>query len=146
MIGSTIICEDIRSLPRVAKEIISSFPDENIFLISGKMGSGKTTLIKEICKLLDVEDVVSSPTFSIVNEYKSSDEKSIYHFDLYRIKAPEELMDIGYEEYTFGDAICLIEWPELAQSLMPDSYVLINIEVDEASGNRLFNYYLHKGN
>lgn len=142
MIQSQIVCESRSDLPVVAQKILDTFLDKKIFLISGKMGAGKTTLIKELCKLLDVVDIVNSPTFSIINEYKTAKGSSIYHFDLYRIKAPEELLDIGYEEYIFSGSVCLIEWPELAESLMPESYVLINIEVNEINGNRIFNLNL----
>lgn len=138
MIQSAIVCESRSDLPDVAQKILATFQDKKIFLVSGKMGAGKTTLIKELCKLLDVVDIVNSPTFSIINEYKTTNGSSIYHFDLYRIKVPEELLDIGYEEYIFSGSVCLIEWPELAESLMPESYVLINIEVNELNGNRIF--------
>jgi len=107
------------------------------------MGAGKTTFIKEICKQLQVVDVVNSPTFSIVNEYKTVKGSSVYHFDLYRIRESNELLDIGYEEYLFSDSVCLIEWPELAMELLPTSFVLINIEEEERTGDRLFEISFH---
>jgi len=93
------------------------------------MGSGKTTLIKELCKQMHVADVVSSPTFALVNEYFTDKGQSIFHFDFYRIKSIEEAFDFGYEEYFFGDGICFIEWPEVIQELIPDEAILIKIEV-----------------
>ena len=121
--------------------MIAELGDERIFAFEGKMGAGKTTLIKSFCEVLGVEDVVSSPTFSLVNVYNDQDGNNIYHFDFYRIKKLEEVFDIGYEEYFFSGDYCLIEWPEMVKPLMPDKYVLISIEVDK-SENRLINYRL----
>lgn len=143
MTKTNIRCTGIKELHRVASQILSLYPSEKIFLISGKMGAGKTTFIKEICKQLQVVDVVNSPTFSIVNEYKTSKGYSVYHFDLYRIRESNELLDIGYEEYLFSDSVCLIEWPELAMELLPTSFVLINIEEEERTGDRLFEISFH---
>ncbi len=123
-------------LADTARSIVQQFAGEKLFLLYGRMGAGKTTLIKELCKALQVIDVVNSPTFSIVNEYKTVSGESVFHFDLYRIKSPVELLDIGYEEYLFSDSICLIEWPELATDLMPESYISIFIEVDEQTASR----------
>lgn len=143
MTTTIIRCSGLKELPLVASKLLSLYPDETIFLFSGKMGSGKTTFIKEICRQLEVEDVVNSPTFSIVNEYKTIEGSSVFHFDLYRIRQSSELLDIGYEEYLFSDAVCLIEWPELALDLLPASYVLVNIEVEEQTGDRLFEISFH---
>jgi len=93
------------------------------------MGSGKTTLIKKLCAALGVKDDVSSPTFSLVNEY-SGNNGPIYHFDLYRIKNEEELYDIGYEDYFFSGYLCLVEWPEMASGLIPKKHVMVNIRVE----------------
>lgn len=131
-------CSNLKDLENVARHILEVFHDQNIFLLSGKMGAGKTTLIKEMCRVLNVVDVVNSPTFSIVNEYRTNENKSVFHFDLYRIKSPEELMDIGYEEYIYSNSVCFIEWPELATTLMPPSYVMIQIEADPESQERYF--------
>jgi len=144
MTDTVIRCSDISELPMVADQLVKSYPDIKIFLLSGKMGAGKTTLIKEICKTLGVVDVVNSPTFSLVNEYKTVDGESVFHFDLYRIKSPVELLDIGYEEYIFSGAVCLIEWPELANDLMPSSHVLINIDADERTDERIFQFSRHE--
>lgn len=132
-------CENIQQLDEIAQQILEYRPGEKIYLISGKMGAGKTTFIKSMCKILNVVDVVNSPTFSIINEYKTLGGDRIFHFDLYRIKSAVELLDIGYEEYIDSGDFCLIEWPELANGLMPSSFVMINIEVEEDSGTRLIN-------
>ncbi|HLN53131.1 MAG TPA: tRNA (adenosine(37)-N6)-threonylcarbamoyltransferase complex ATPase subunit type 1 TsaE [Lentimicrobium sp.] len=131
-------CNKISELETIAEQILLLYPDEKIFLISGKMGAGKTTLIKSMCQALNVVDVVNSPTFSIVNEYTTLQGSSIYHFDLYRIKSPAELLDIGYEEYIYSGSYCLIEWPELTTKLMPSSFVMVKIDVEELSEMRSF--------
>ncbi len=135
-------CKDLSELKSIAKYILEACSSEKIFLLSGKMGAGKTTLIKEMCNVMGVIDVVNSPTFSIVNEYRTDNGKSVFHFDLYRIKSPTELLDLGYEEYLYSDSVCLIEWPELAIDLMPSVYVMINIEVDEMTSERTFSMQL----
>jgi tRNA threonylcarbamoyladenosine biosynthesis protein TsaE len=95
------------------------------------MGVGKTTIIKAICKLLDVVDLVSSPTFTLVNEYKTSGGDTIYHIDFYRIKKQEEVFDFGVEEYWSGDSYCFMEWPELVGDILPEETVSVRIIVDE---------------
>lgn len=146
MVDKIIRCGDLSELPKVAEQILELYPHEKLFLFFGKMGAGKTTLIKEICRVLNVIDVVNSPTFSIVNEYATNNGSSVYHFDLYRIKSPTELLDIGYEEYIYGNYVCLIEWPELATGLLPTSYVMIKIEVEDPTGDRTFSISLEKSN
>jgi len=112
-----------------AKQIINSSNNHKIWTFDGEMGAGKTTLIKAICKNLGVTDEVSSPTFSLVNEYKTSDGKTLYHFDFYRIKNIEEVYDIGYEDYFFSGNICLIEWPEKVVELLEnEDFYEIKIE------------------
>jgi tRNA threonylcarbamoyladenosine biosynthesis protein TsaE len=102
---------------------------EKIILFSGQMGAGKTTLIKAFCNHLGVKDEVSSPTFSLVNEYESN-VGPIYHFDLYRIQSEEELYDIGYEDYFFSGYLCLVEWPEMASGIIPENHILVHIQVE----------------
>ncbi|HEY9114743.1 MAG TPA: tRNA (adenosine(37)-N6)-threonylcarbamoyltransferase complex ATPase subunit type 1 TsaE [Bacteroidales bacterium] len=131
----------VSELAAISKSMISEMGDERIFAFEGKMGAGKTTLIKSVCEVLGVEDVVSSPTFSLVNVYNDKDGNNIYHFDFYRIKKLEEVFDIGYEEYFYSGDYCLIEWPEMVKQVMPDSYVLVSIEVDD-NENRLISYSL----
>ncbi len=110
---------------RLLEELINT---NKLIFFSGEMGAGKTTLIKEFCKFLGVKDEVSSPTFSLVNEYES-DIGPIYHFDLYRIQSEEELYDIGYEDYFFSGYLCLVEWPEMASGVIPAEHVMVNIRV-----------------
>jgi tRNA threonylcarbamoyladenosine biosynthesis protein TsaE len=108
-----------------------------IVAISGQMGAGKTTLIKSICQKLGVVKEVSSPTFSLVNEYNTADNKLIYHFDFYRIRSIEEVYDIGYEDYFYSGNLCMIEWPEMIEELLhPNETTSITISV-LANGNRM---------
>ena len=122
----------INSLDQIgdaSREFIANMGDSRVFAFYGKMGAGKTTFIKAICEELGVEDVITSPTFAIVNEYTSEKlaEKSIYHFDFYRIKKIEEVYDMGYEDYFYSGCLCLIEWPELVEELLPDDAVRVTI-------------------
>lgn len=132
---------ELSELPQVARKILSDMKDERIFAITGKMGAGKTTLIKAFCDELGVESMVSSPTFALVNEYTDKDHQSIFHFDFYRIKKIEEVYDIGYEEYLFSDNYCFMEWPELIMGLLPAQYVDLSIEEAE-NGDRIIRYSL----
>ena len=123
----------IASLDRIsiaAEEFISQTSGYKIFAFYGEMGVGKTTLIKEICKKLHVVNMVSSPSFSIINEYITDKGDRIYHFDFYRIKNLEEVFDLGYEDYLYSGSYCLIEWPELVEALLPENIVRVTIEVD----------------
>ena len=133
-----IRCHDPLQLDEVASAIISQFPNSRIFTLSGPMGAGKTTFIQGVCKVLQVKYVVNSPTFSIVNEYLTSEGKSVFHFDLYRLRKQEELLDIGYEDYFYSGNYCFVEWPEMAAELMPDDAVQISIRVDESDQTRIF--------
>lgn len=126
----------LADLDRVAKEIVDFTRNDRFFIFEGEMGAGKTTLIKALCKAMGVQEVVSSPTFSIVNEY-DADGRVIYHFDFYRIKNLQEAFDIGYEEYFYSDHICLIEWPEKVEELLPDHYVKITLAILGENERRL---------
>ncbi|MBO7137551.1 MAG: tRNA (adenosine(37)-N6)-threonylcarbamoyltransferase complex ATPase subunit type 1 TsaE [Bacteroidaceae bacterium] len=117
-------------LASAAQEFVEAMGERKVFAFYGKMGAGKTTFIKAICEALDVEDVVTSPTFAIVNEYKAPS-GSVYHFDFYRIKNLREAYDIGCEEYFYSGQPCFIEWPELIEELLPDDAVRVNIEVHD---------------
>ena len=117
----------INDIDTLAKEI-STLISHSIILFDGSMGMGKTTLIKALCNRLNVIDTVSSPTFSLINEYKTKDGKSIYHFDCYRLETPEEAYDFGAEEYLDSGSICLIEWAEKIQSLLPQEVHHIKLE------------------
>ena len=118
----------------ISKEIFEKFKSK-VFLFYGEMGVGKTAFIKSICKHLNVIDVVSSPTFSIVNQYVNDQDEFIYHFDFYRTNNKNEIFDIGYEEYLFSDSFCFIEWPERLDNLLPDKYLEIKMKLNK--GNRV---------
>lgn len=126
---SKIILSDLSQLPAVAKQLLQSFDGEKIVAFYGAMGAGKTTLIKALCEELGVKDTVSSPTFSIVNEYHTRKGEKVYHFDFYRIKSVDEAYDMGYEEYFYSKAYCFIEWPEKIGELMPLTYEKVTIEL-----------------
>lgn len=122
----------LSQLEHVAQQIISAANQHKIWAFYGQMGAGKTTLIKQICKQLGVNDDISSPTYSLVNEYKTNDENTIFHFDFYRIKNLEEVYDIGYEDYFYSGNICLIEWPEKIEALLNgEDFLRVDIEKHE---------------
>lgn len=121
-----IVCKQESDLPEVAKSIIEFAGDQRVWLLSGDLGAGKTTLIKEICKCMGVEDAVTSPTFALVNEYGANGPK-VYHFDFYRINDEIEALDIGFDEYLGSGKLCLIEWPEKIEGLWPSDYLSISI-------------------
>lgn len=129
----------LADLHQAAISLLDFAGDQKIFLFEGEMGAGKTTFIKAICEAMGVADVVSSPTFSIVNEYRSAEDKSIYHFDFYRIEDLQEAYDIGYEEYFYSGDICLVEWPEKIRELLPEEYVLVSITAP-APDSRLLSF------
>jgi tRNA threonylcarbamoyladenosine biosynthesis protein TsaE len=118
---------NIKNISEIAQSIIKHSGDEKIFLFYGDMGVGKTTFIQSICKALGTKESVTSPTFSIVNEYQGAGAK-IYHFDFYRLKKQEEALDMGYEEYFYSGNYCLIEWPEKISGLLPDHYIRVDIQ------------------
>jgi len=123
-------------LPATAKNLLDFSEQNKIFLFYGDMGAGKTTLIKSLCACLGSTDVVTSPTFSIVNEYVSKTNK-IYHFDFYRLKNQTEALDMGYEEYFYSGAYCFIEWPEKIPDMLPAQYVKVEINVLDNSSRRI---------
>lgn len=127
----TITINGIEDYPQAAREFVELLDRGRIFAFYGKMGSGKTTFIKSICEELGVEDSINSPTFAIVNEYEDRNQNTIYHFDFYRIKSIEEVYNMGYEEYLYGDAICFMEWPELIEELLPEETVKVFVEETE---------------
>lgn len=126
----------LKELDRVAKKLADLLEDHSIVSFSGELGAGKTTLIQALCRAMGVSDLVSSPTFALVNEYFNGNGESIYHFDLYRIEDPSELFDLGYEDYFFSGNRCFIEWPEKAPELIPDDAAEVKIEVKD-DGSRL---------
>ncbi len=133
----------IESLDRIheaAQQFIDNMGKGNVFAFYGKMGAGKTTFIKAICECLQVDDVITSPTFSIVNEYYSNKlDDSIYHFDFYRIKKVEEVFDMGYEDYFYSGRFCFLEWPELIEGLLPKDAVKVHI-MEQEDGSRLITF------
>ena len=127
--------KDLEHIREAARQFISHIGDSRVFAFYGSMGAGKTTFIKAVCEELGVTDVVTSPTFAIVNEYTAADGGSIFHFDFYRIKKLEEVYDMGYEDYFYSDALCFIEWPELIDEVLPDDAVKVTIK-ENADGTR----------
>jgi tRNA threonylcarbamoyladenosine biosynthesis protein TsaE len=136
----SVVCTKISELDGISSIILKYYPERRIFGFYGKMGAGKTTFIKSMCSVLGVIDIVNSPTFSIVNEYKTNNGDSVYHFDFYRLKNASELLDIGYEDYFYSGSYCLIEWPEKFKELLPENFVYIKIEVMEDDRNRVIYY------
>ena len=119
----------LENLDEVSQQIISKLDQHKVLLFYGEMGAGKTTLIKNMCKLLGVIGEVNSPTFALVNEYEIKGKKElIFHFDFYRLEDEEEAMDMGYEEYFYSDNFCFVEWPEKIPNLLPEGYLSIKIE------------------
>lgn len=123
-----------------ARQFVAAMGDSKVFAFYGKMGAGKTTFVKAVCEALGVEDVITSPTFAIVNEYQSAmTGESIYHFDFYRIKKLEEVYDMGYEDYFYSGSRCFLEWPELIEELLPGDARKVTIEETE-DGTRVVRF------
>jgi tRNA threonylcarbamoyladenosine biosynthesis protein TsaE len=131
----TFTISSLDQIDKVAEDFIQyiseSDLESNIFAFYGKMGAGKTTFIKAICKVLGVKDIVNSPTFTIINEYRSSRGFPIYHFDFYRINRLQEAFDIGTEDYFAGNGLCLIEWPEKIAEILPEDHIKVTITTNE---------------
>ncbi|MBA7526730.1 hypothetical protein ES705_18900 [subsurface metagenome] len=128
-----------KDIKRVVKQLLSVIKGQKHFALYGAMGVGKTTLITAICKALGTDDLVSSPTFAIINEYSSQDGEPIFHFDFYRIKDPVELLDIGFHEYCTIDAFCFIEWPNKGEHVIPDDFLKLQLE-EQPNGNRVLSF------
>ena len=135
--------QDLAHIREAAREFVQQIGERTVFAFYGKMGAGKTTFIKAVCEELGVSDVITSPTFAIVNEYAIGSwpfdlipqPSAIYHFDFYRIKKLEEVYDMGYEDYFYSGALCFIEWPELIEELLPDDAVRVTIS-EQTDGSR----------
>ena len=131
---------DLGSIREAARQFIAQIGEHKVFAFYGSMGAGKTTFVKAICEELGVEDVITSPTFAIINEYTPhspllTPNSPIFHFDFYRIKKLEEVYDMGYEDYFYSGALCFIEWPELIEELLPEDAVKVSI-TENADGTR----------
>jgi tRNA threonylcarbamoyladenosine biosynthesis protein TsaE len=122
-----LILTKLEDLPNVASEFIKSINGQKKIAFYGEMGVGKTTFIKEICRHIGVMEVVTSPTFSIINEYHTENNEEVYHFDFYRINKLEELFDLGYEDYLYSPHYCLIEWPEKGENVLPEHILKVTI-------------------
>jgi tRNA threonylcarbamoyladenosine biosynthesis protein TsaE len=133
-----ILIKDKRHLSAAAKKLLKYAGENKIFAFYGSMGAGKTTFIKAICKVLGAVDIITSPSFTIVNEYRTSKGETLYHIDFYRIKKQEEVFDFGIEEYLTGDSYCFMEWPELVREILPPGIVNVIITVDENEKRTLF--------
>ena len=130
--------QSLEHIHEAAREFIAAMGDNTVFALYGKMGAGKTTFIKALCQELGVEDVVTSPTVAVLNEYRSDIAgELIYHFDFYRIKKLEEVYDMGYEDYFYSGALCFIEWPELVEELLPGNTIKVTIEELEDGSRKL---------
>ncbi|MDE7455606.1 MAG: tRNA (adenosine(37)-N6)-threonylcarbamoyltransferase complex ATPase subunit type 1 TsaE, partial [Prevotella sp.] len=129
--------DQLDNIRAAAQEFIKNMGQARVFAFYGKMGAGKTTFVKAICEELGVCDVITSPTFAIINEYEG--DETIYHFDFYRIKKLEEVYDMGYEDYFYSGALCFIEWPELIEEILPDDAVRVNI-TEQQDGSRLVTF------
>lgn len=121
----------LSELPEVAEAVLGELHGRSVVLFRGPMGAGKTTLISRIAAALGAQDTVTSPTFALVNQYEGAGGRRIYHFDFYRINSVEEALDLGYEEYFYSGDLCLVEWPEKIEPLLPDDAMTVSIAVGE---------------
>jgi tRNA threonylcarbamoyladenosine biosynthesis protein TsaE len=124
-----IIIKHKKDLQAAGRKLLKNYGNSRIFAFYGAMGAGKTTFIKALCKSLGAADLVSSPSFTLINEYRQSDGGSLYHIDLYRIKNRNEMLDLGIEEYFFSGSYCFIEWPEMIEEILPSGTVNVKITV-----------------
>lgn len=128
--------DSLDNIREAARRFVNAIGDSTVIAFYGTMGAGKTTFIKAVCEELGVDDVITSPTFAIVNEYRSdATGELIYHFDFYRIKKLDEVYDMGYEDYFYSGALCLIEWPELVEELLPGDALKVTI-AEQGDGGR----------
>lgn len=128
--------DSLSDLPRIAEAVVEALEGRTVVLLRGGMGAGKTTLVSRIAALLGAEDAVTSPTFALVNQYEGTEQR-IYHFDFYRIDNIEEVFDLGYEEYFYSGDLCLVEWPEKIEPLIPDDAMVVRITAGDGE-ERIF--------
>ena len=124
-------------LETAARQLLKSFPENRVFAFYGEMGVGKTTLIKALCRVLEVTDTTSSPSFGLIHEYRLEQGGSVYHFDFYRIETVEEVYDIGFEEYLYSGDYCFMEWPEKVESILPEDTVRIVLNTGDDGARHL---------
>lgn len=136
----TIQLSSLDELNKASKEFIQLIGNHKVFAFNGEMGAGKTTFIKAICRTLGVEENITSPTFSLVNEYFTNSGETIYHFDCYRLKNIEEAYDIGTEEYLYSGNLCFIEWPDRIESLLPNNSINVEIKVIDNNKREIIIY------
>lgn len=127
----------VEQLSDLAKELIANYGDKKVWAFEGEMGAGKTTLIQSVLKELGIKELEGSPTYSLVNVYDTDSNRSIYHFDLYRLESLEEAIDIGIEDMIYSDGLSLIEWPEIAKDLLPGETIWFKLSILEENQNRV---------
>lgn len=132
-----VVFNGLNEIGNAAKKFLSLIGDKKHFAFYGNMGAGKTTFIKEICNLLNVTDTVTSPTFSIINEYHTKAHDKIFHFDFYRIEDIEEVFNLGYEDYFYSDNFCFVEWPELVEELLPEHIIRVKLSVNDDQSRKV---------
>ena len=137
-----IYCQTIQELPEVTNKIISYGKEYSVWVLKGDLGAGKTTFIQEVARQMKVLDNISSPSYALINEYLSPIQDKIYHFDLFRVKTISEVLDLGFDEYLDSGLLCFIEWPEIAEPLLPDMYLEVVIKNPEEE-LRVFNIKKH---
>ena len=123
--------KSLEGIADAARQFVDAMGENKVFAMFGPMGVGKTTFVKAVCEILGVEDTITSPTFAIVNEYRTNTGDQIFHFDFYRIRKVEEVYDMGYEDYVFSGAVCFLEWPELIEELLPEDAVRVTLSEEE---------------
>ena len=134
---NTITIDSLSDLPKVAELVLESLNGRNVVAFFAPMGAGKTTLISTLMEALGSEDIVTSPTFALVNQYYTAEREPVYHFDFYRINSINEAFDMGYEEYFYSGDLCLVEWPEKVEQLLPDDTMVVKIEILDESTRRV---------
>jgi tRNA threonylcarbamoyladenosine biosynthesis protein TsaE len=132
-----IVIKTKKELRSSVKKLLDQTKGKKIYAFYGAMGAGKTTIIKALCEYLGATDLVSSPTFTLVNEYRTSNGESMYHIDFYRIKKHDEVFDFGIEEYLTGEKYCFMEWPELVEDILPEETVRVRISVEDNESRTL---------